>query len=133
MQSLAQRLHAVIETSPNAEDQLVEALVFFLRELPRRLILHMLINRDAELLQRLSLASISFNLRGAQFARSTYERACAEGRIRDGVSLEDFLEWTTRIAASLVVSPYYGQSDAVQIRQYLRKFLVPSVMQPVHD
>jgi AcrR family transcriptional regulator len=130
MQALMQRLYVVVDSSHNAEDMMVEAFVFFLRELPRRLVLHMLITREAELLQRLSLESVGFNMLGAQFAKATYDRANAEGRIRDDVSLEDFIEWTTRVVVSLVVSPYHSQDDSVRIRQYLRKFLVPSVMRP---
>ena len=112
----------------DVEDIIVESFVFILRELPKRTVLNMLFKQDPELVQQLSLEAQSFNELGAEFSVSSYELAKREGRLRDGVKLEEYVEWTTRILVSLASTPYEYQYDSIRMRQYLKRFLIPSLL-----
>jgi len=110
------------------DDIIVESFVFILRELPKRPVLNMLFKQDPELVHHLSLADASFNELGAEFAEHSYGLAKRKGRLREGVTLNEFVEWTTRILISLASAPYEHQQDSIRMRQYLRRFLVPSLL-----
>jgi AcrR family transcriptional regulator len=112
----------------DVEDIVVESFVFILRELPKRPVLNLLFKQDPELIHHLSLKDEAFNRLGAEFTVQSYELAKRDGRLRPGLTLEEFVEWTTRILISLASMPYEHQQDNVRIRQYLKRFLVPSLL-----
>ena len=115
-------------TFTDIEDVVVESFVFILRELPKRTVLNMLFKQDPELIHHLSLEDSSFNELGAEFSASSFEQAEREGRLRPGVTLDQFVEWNTRILVSLASTPYEHQHDSIRMRQYLKRFLVPSLL-----
>lgn len=110
------------------EDVVVESYVFILRELPQRPVLNLLFRQDAELIHHLSLEAEAFNELGARFSAPTYEMAKKANRLREGVTLEEFVEWATRMLISLASMPYAHQKDGIRTRQYLRRFLLPSLL-----
>lgn len=110
------------------DDIIVESFVFILRELPKRPVLNLLFKQDPELVQHLSLEDESFNELGAEFSAKSFAQARKEGRLREGVTHDEYVEWSTRILISLAGTPYQYHSDNSRIRLYLQRFLIPSLL-----
>ncbi len=112
----------------NIEDKIIESYIYLLREFPQRPVLHMLFIQDPELVKRLSLEVSEFNELGARFSAGTWQLAKAQQRLRDGVTLEEFVEWSTHCLISLAGGSYSHTDDSTRLRQYLRRFLLPSLL-----
>lgn len=128
LEELIQRTGEMSASFTELEDVIVESFVFILRELPQRPVLNMLFRQDADLVHHLSLEAEEFNKLGARFSADSYELAKKQDRLREGVTLEEYVEWSTRILISLASTPYLHQKDSVQMRLYLRRFLLPSLL-----
>ena len=127
MDELLAELTAVIDSFETIEDKLIEPTVYFLREVSRSPVLRMLFAQDAQLIGRVAMRAAEFRALGAAFCRPVFEQAMREGRIRPGVTLDQYQEWIARLQVSLGFNPHADQNDSIRFRQYLRNFLVPSV------
>lgn len=127
MDELLAELTAVIDSFETIEDKLIEPTVYFLREVSRSLVLRMLFAQDAQLIGRVAMRAAEFRALGAAFCRPVFEQAMREGRIRPGITLDQYQEWIARLQVSLGFNPHADQNDSIRFRQYLRNFLVPSV------
>ena len=88
---------------------------------------HQFTRLEVSILNRLSIREEDFNELGANFCRPVYDLAKEQGRIRDGVTIELFVEWVTRILMSLQSTPHKTQHDNIKMRQFLNSFLIPSI------
>lgn len=128
LEDLIRRTGDITSSFNDIEDIIVESFVFILRELPQRPVLNMLFKQDAYLVHHLSLEAEEFNQLGARFSEPPYTVAKSTGRLREGVTLEEFVDWSTRILISLASMPYAHQKDSIRMRQYLQRFLLPSLL-----
>lgn len=124
---LLEQLATVQERYHSIEDKVIEGVMYCLTEMPRRTLLASLIKEQTSLINRLSLLEEDFNELGAIFCRPVYELAKEQGRVRDDISLELFVEWVTRILMSLQSTPHKNQHDNIKMRQFLKSFLIPSI------
>lgn len=76
----------------------------------------------------MALNARNFRALGAEFCRPIFEQALQEGRIRPGVTLDQFQEWTSRLHLSFGFNPHIDQNDPIKFRQYLMNFMIPSLL-----
>lgn len=128
MSDLLDELNAVVLSCSTLEEKLIEAAVYFLREVPRSHVLRMLFSQDSQLIGHMALNASNFRALGAEFCRPIFEQALQEGRIRPGVTLDQFQEWTSRLHISFGFNPHRHQNDPIKFRQYLMNFMIPSLL-----
>lgn len=128
MSDLIEELNQIVESSPTLEEKLIEATIYFLREVPRSHVLRMLFSQSSQLVERMAITSRDFRALGAEFCRPIFEQALEEGRIRPGVTLDQFQEWTSRLTVSFGFNPHIHQNDPILFRQYLLNFMIPSLL-----
>jgi AcrR family transcriptional regulator len=110
------------------ETQLVEVLYFTLSEISSRPLLKALFSQDPTLLNKLGLANDGVMKYMRQAIRPVFDRLTAAGRMRKKLSLEDYIEWNGRITMSFVLTPYRHQDNPVKMRNYIRNFILPSLL-----
>jgi hypothetical protein len=114
------------------EDKIIEGMMYSLREFNRHPLGKLVFNRDTVLLlSRIGTYEEHFNALGAHYAAPVYQLACEQGRIREGVDLPSYVEWTTRVFISLLTIQSPLMKDGIRMRQFLKNFLVPSLIEPV--
>ena len=57
-----------------------------------------------------------------------YERALAEGRLREGITIDQYIDWAAFVVVSLQTVNLPASQNSMQSREMLRKFLVPSLI-----
>ena len=60
--------------------------------------------------------------------QALFLQALDDGHIREGVTLEKLSQWVARIILSLINFPEEFLEDEKALREFLRTFLVPSVV-----
>ena len=113
------------------EDKIIEGMIYCLREFTRHPLHKLIYAHDTALmLSRIGTYEEHFTSLGARYAAPVYELACEQGRIREGVDLPLYVEWTTRIFISLLTVQSPLMKDGIRMRQFLKSFLVPSLIEP---
>lgn len=111
------------------EIQIEEDMIWFLDQFEDRPALSLLFS-DIEW-QRYRQAAQSLNsFRSAAIACATptYQRAVKEGRLRKGITLEQYIDWASFVVVSMQVVKFPGVQNRIQSRDMLRNFLVPSLI-----
>ena len=70
----------------------------------------------------------SFRQAALACATPTYQRAAAEGRLREGISLEKYIDWASFVVVSMQVVKLPAAENRIKSREMLRNFLVPSLI-----
>lgn len=128
MEDLLANMKTVRAGASTIDDQIAESYLYLLQEIPRLPVMGMLFTQDAAMVETLSLEAEEFHRLGAQFSQENYEEAKRQGRLREGVTLEEFVEWSTRLLLSLCANPYQHANNRKRMRQYLRRFVLPSLL-----
>ena len=111
------------------EEQIVEDITWFVRQLRRRPALKLLFaNNSRQLYERIdeSLAGC-FNAAMA-CSRPTYERARRTGRLRDGITLHRYVEWCMFVVMSLQTVNFPFAANEFRLREMVKDFVVPSLV-----
>ena len=111
------------------EEQIVEDISWFFRQLRRRPALKLLFaNNSRQLYERIdeSLAAC-FNAAMA-CSRTTFERARRMGRLREGITLHRYVEWCMFIVMSLQTVNFPFAGNEFRLREMLKDFVVPSLV-----
>jgi AcrR family transcriptional regulator len=109
--------------------QIVEDMCWFCRQLRSRPVVKLLFRSDrAELAKRLTLSFEEIHQIGLVSARPSYELARSMGLLREGVTLEGYLEWTTFVLVSIVTVRLPFSANEFTLRDTLRTFLVPALI-----
>ena len=111
------------------EAQIVEDMGWFLRQMQVQPALSLLFGpqRD-QFLPRINATLAEFRKAAQIYVLPIFERAQAEGRIREGVTVESYVDWVTFIATSLQVVDAPFSTDDFKLRDTLRYFLLPSLI-----
>ena len=116
---------------PSLAAQIVEDMLWFIRQLRRRPALKLLFaDNSAQLYERLNVALTACTRATLACIRPTFERAQRQGRLRPGVTLEKYVEWCSFVGMSLQIVDFFVASDEAQLRAMLQDFLVPSLIVP---
>jgi AcrR family transcriptional regulator len=122
----------ILEATSGIEDVgefIVEGILFCLREAPRRRLHIYLFEGEASILMgKLFLTSEQLFEIGVELLRPLFEPAREKGLLRDGIDLPTLLDWTSRITISYMTTPSLRIEDAEEMRQVLRRLLLPAVM-----
>ena len=105
-------------------------MLLCLREIPRRPLLAMLFAPEAVgPASRLLLTSEWLLAIGANFLRPMFERARAQGLLRESVQIEVLMEWVLRILMSYLSVPSHLARTDAELRQLLRVMILPAVLE----
>ena len=111
------------------EVQIEEDMIWFLDQFAHRPALALLFSdiewqryqQSAQSLQQFRHAAIAC-------ATPTYQRAAKESRLRNGITLEQYIDWASFVVVSMQVVKLPAQENRVRSREMLRNFLVPSLI-----
>lgn len=130
MAELQTLLHHALPTDARCEDYLVECALIILRESPRRALTRILFEaQSAAAVSQMSIDDSTIAAMGADWLKPFYQRASAEGILRDWVSEAKLQEWITRILVSLISAPSKLIDEEVALREFLYDAVVPSIIQ----
>ena len=110
-------------------EQIVEDMIWFVRQLRARPVLRLLCaDNSPDLYKRMGIALEACREAAAACARPAFERAERAGRLRDGVTLESYVEWCIFVTASLQTVNFSVPASDLRLRRMLTEFLVPSLI-----
>ena len=110
------------------EAQIIEDMVWFIRQLSCRPALSLLFDRKNQFVSRINATLQGFKRAGTICNKPTFERARREGCLRPGVTLENYVDWVTFVITSLEIVEAPFTRDEFQLRDTLRRFLIPSLI-----
>lgn len=112
-------------------EQIVEDMIWFIRQLRRRPALKLLFaDNSRQLYERVNVALEACAKATLACIRPTFERAKRQGRLRPGIGLEKYVEWCSFVGVSLQTVDFFVADDESQLRIMLQDFLVPSLIVP---
>lgn len=127
-QSMMSEFEAQRFEHDSLEAQIVEDMVWFVRQLSLRPALALLFKPGKRFVSRINETLQGFRQAGMICTRPTFERAMREGRLREGVTLERYVDWVTFVITSLEIVEAPFTMDEFELRETLRRFLVPSLI-----
>ena len=111
------------------EEQIIDDIVWFIRQLRRRPALKLLFaNNSAQLYERIDDSLAACYKAALACSRPTYEHARRQGRLREGVTLDKYVEWCMFIVMSLQTVNFPFASNEFRLREMLRDFVAPSLI-----
>lgn len=114
------------------EAQILEDMIWFIRQLSTRPALSLLFDRKnsrkGRFMPAIKATLQAFRKAGMTCAEPTYQRAEREGRLREGVSLPKYVDWVTFVITSLETADTPFRGDEFKLRDMLRCFLIPSLI-----
>lgn len=114
--------------------QIVDDMAWFIEQLHRRRALRLLFTDNSrQLYNRVNLSLATFTKVGLACSQPTYQRAKRIGRLREGITLNKYVEWCTFIVVSFQRVNFPIANNPIQLRQMLQDFLVPSLITPNSD
>jgi len=113
----------------NLADSIVDNVVLVMRGRRNRPINRLLFrSSDSASIDHINLSPANFYPMVEALLAPQFEQAQARGEIRDGVSLSQASHWMARVVLSLVTYPEEFLEDEDALRNFLRLFLVPSLI-----
>ena len=114
---------------PGLEEQLVEDMIWFIRQFRRRPALKLLFaNNSSQLYERIDEALAGGFKAALACSTPTYERARGQGRLREGVTLNKYVEWCMFVVMSLHTVNFPFASNEFRLREMVMDFVVPSLI-----
>ena len=114
---------------PGLDEQLIEDMIWFIRQFRRRPALKLLFaNNSRQLYERVDEALAGGSRAALACSRPTYERARRQGRLREGVTLHKYVEWCMFIVMSLHTVNFPFAANEFRLREMLKDFVVPSLI-----
>ena len=111
------------------EEQIIDDIVWFIRQLRRRPALKLLFaNNSAQLYERIDDSLAACYKAALACSRPSYERARRQGRLREGITLEKYVEWCMFIVMSLQTVNFPIASNEFRLREMLKDFVAPSLI-----
>ena len=111
------------------EEQLIDDIVWFIRQLRRRPALKlMFVNNSAHLYERIEESLAGCYKAAMACSMPTYEHAKRLGRLREGVTLDKYVEWCMFVVLSLQTVNFPFASNEFRLREMLKDFVVPSLI-----
>ena len=119
---------------PDLAAQIVEDMIWFIRQMRRRPALKLLFaDNRRQLYERVNLALDACAKATLACIRPTFERAHRQGRLRPGITLERYAQWCTFVGMSLQTVDFFVARDESQLREMLKGFVSPSLIRDQGD
>lgn len=113
----------------NFADSLVDSIVYIMRGRRSRPMNVLLFGSDDDaVIERVNLSPVNFYSMSETMLEPLFKQAMDSGQIRPGVTLGQMSQWVARVILSLVNYPEEYLEDENALREFLRNFLVPSVV-----
>lgn len=109
---------------------ITEAILLSLREAPKSPAYQLLIAAETKTINRLCISSQEFAVMISDLLVVNYERARANGELREGIKLPHLVEWLARVLMSYLTTPSPLLKSEADIRQLLETFLLPAIVKP---
>ncbi|MDX1697021.1 MAG: TetR/AcrR family transcriptional regulator [Thiohalobacterales bacterium] len=109
-------------------DSILDSAVHVLRGRRNRPINKLLFGEDGDSLSRVNLSPASIYALTESLLAPQFADAVARGEIREGVTLEAAAHWLARVMLSLVTFPEEFIDDEEALRQFVRQFIIPSLI-----
>ena len=111
------------------EEQIEEDMLWFLEQLNYRPALGLLFSDlEWQRYQQTAESVGAFRLASIACATPTYQRALEEGRLRPGITMDNYIDWASFVVVSLQVVKMPAKETRLRSRATLRNFLVPSLI-----
>lgn len=111
------------------EVQIEEDMIWFLDQFAHRPALSIIFsNIEWQRYQQSAQSLMYFRRAGIACATPTYRRAEKDGRLRDGITLEQYIDWASFVVVSIQVVKLPSSTNRLHSREMLRNFLVPSLI-----
>ena len=111
------------------EEQIVEDITWFVRQLRRRPALKLLFaNNSRQLYERIDESLAACFDAALACSRPTYERAKRMGRLRDGITLHRYVEWCMFVVMSLQTVNFPFAANEFRLREMVKDFVTPSLV-----
>jgi len=111
------------------EEQIVEDITWFVRQLRRRPALKLLFaNNSRQLYERIDESLAACFPAALACSRPTFERAQRTGRLREGITLDRYVEWCTFIVMSLQTVNFPFVGNDFRLREMVKDFVAPSLV-----
>jgi AcrR family transcriptional regulator len=124
-----ERILEALKDIDDVGEFIVEGILFCLREAPKRQLHILLFGGEASnLMGRLFLSSEQLFEIGIELLRPLFEPAREKGLLRDGIELSSLHEWVARIILSYMTTPSSRIENEAEMRELLRRLLLPAVM-----
>lgn len=112
---------------------ITEAILLSLREAPKSPAYQLLIAAETKTINRLCISSQEFAAMITDLLIRNYERAQANGELRDGIQLPHLVEWLARVLMSYLTTPSPLLQNEEDIRALLETFLLPAIIKPANE
>lgn len=113
-------------------NSIVDTVVHVMRGRKDRPINKILFNEEKTIGEHASLSPQTFLPMVEELLAKRFYLAQQQGEIRSGISLAQTSEWLTRIILSLVAYPGHFLDDEDALRQYLRQFVLPPIIETMN-
>ncbi len=114
---------------PDLVAQIVDDMAWFIGQFRRRPALALMFaDNSRQLYQRINVSLATFAQASLACTRPTFERAERTGRLREGITLEKYVEWCSFVVVSLLTVNFPIANDEIRLREMLKDFLVPSLI-----
>lgn len=111
------------------EEQIVEDITWFVRQLRRRPALKLLFaNNSRQLYERIDESLAACFDAALACSRATFERAQRTGRLREGITLDRYVEWCMFVVVSLQTVNFPFAVNDFRLRELVKDFVVPSLV-----
>ena len=111
------------------EEQIVEDIAWFVRQLRRRPALKLLFaNNSRHLYERIDESLAACFDAALACSRPTFERARRTGVLREGITLDRYVEWCTFIVISLQTVNFPFAVNDFRLREMVKDFVVPALV-----
>ena len=111
------------------EEQVEEDMIWFLDQFAQRPALALLhSNIEWQQYKQTSQSIAAFRKASVACAQPTFERAAHEGRLRAGVTMANYLDWSSFVVVALQTVELPYQETRFGSREMVRNFLVPSLI-----
>ncbi len=111
------------------ETQIINDVAWFLRQLQAQPALSLIFGQQRDqFLPRINATLNEFRKAAQICVLPIFERARKEGRIREGVTVETYVDWVVFVATSLQLVDAPFSQDDFKLRDALRHFLLPSLI-----
>ena len=124
--SFAKRLKDHLQLFSNSADRLLESVIFSLEELPKEPYLALLSESKADISGYINQDALS-DSEGQAICLDLFVMIFADSKISDD-DLIEVMEFTVRLALSLLMMPGPIKRDSQQLRRFLQNRLLPAVM-----
>lgn len=114
---------------PDLVAQIVDDMAWFIGQFRRRPALALLFaDNSRQLYERINVSLATFARASLACTRPTFERAEQNRRLREGITLEKYVEWCSFVVVSLLTVNFPIANNEIRLREMLKDFLVPSLI-----